>query len=275
MYPQLCFVDAPRGFFRRWISAGTFAALTGILVAFASIDSRADQIYTFSGSGTVGETGHTDSAKATFDVAASGLLTITLQNTTAGGTLSHGDLLNSIVFSLANPTPSSIALNSIALGTGSQQIVVTGSGNNITVSKSNTAPSASTWTTQFNGLTQGSVTYGFGLSDVGQSGIFQNPTGGGGGVNGIAAAGTNFAQAGFKQASPFYSDSLVFQIQLSGVGNGLPTVTNAGFIFGTSGATGGFIPGGSVPEPASLALAAIGIGCAGGVRAIRRKKIQA
>ncbi len=264
----------PNRLCRRLISA-TFAALSGILVAFGPIDSRADQIYTFTGSGTVNETGNTDSAKVTFDVAASGLLTITLQNTTAGGTLSHGDLLNSIVFSLANPTPTGIALNSISLGAGSQQVVVTGSGHSITVSKSNTAPATSTWTTAYNGLTQNHVTYGFGLSDVGQSGIFHNPTGGGGGKNGIAAAGTDFAQSDFKQPSPFYSDTLVFQIQLSGVGNGLPSVTDAGFIFGTSGASQGFIPGVTVPEPTSLALAAIGMGCAGGVRALRRKKILA
>lgn len=271
-------------FCRRLISAATITALSGILIAFGPIDSRADQIYTFTGSGKVGETGNTDSAKATFDVAASGLLTITLQNTTAGGTLSHGDLLNSIVFSLANPTPTGIALNKITLGAGSQQIEVSGSGKNITVTKSNTAPGTSTWTTQLNGLTQNNVTYGFGLSDTGQNGIFQNPSSGQGGKNGIAAAGTNFANSDFKEPSPIYSDTLVFQIQLAGVGNGLPSVTDAGFIFGTNGAgsTGGFIPGTppvnpqtSVPEPTSLALAAIGMGCAGGVRAFRRKKILA
>jgi hypothetical protein len=261
-------------FLRRMISA-TFAAFSATLIAFGPIDSRADQIYTFTGSGYVSETKNTDSAKATFDVAASGLLTITLQNTTAGGSLNHGDLLNSIVFNLANPKPTKIALNSISLGAGSQQIEVSGSGNNITVTTSNTKPGQSTWTTQFNGLTQNNIAYGFGLSDVGQGSTFQNPSGGGGGKNGIAAAGTNFAQSDFKQASPFYSDTLVFQIQLSGVGSSLPTVTDAGFIFGTSGASGGFVPAVSVPEPTSLALAAIGMGCAGGVRALRRKKILA
>lgn len=265
----------PNRFFRRLISAGSFAVLSALLIAFASIDSKADQIYTFTGSGTVGETGNTDSAKATFDIAASGLLTITLQNTTVGGTLSHGDLLNSIVFSLANPTPTGITLNKISLGAGSEQIEVSGSGKNITVDKSTVAPGKSTWTTQFNGLTQNKVTYGFGLSDIGQNGIFQNPTGGAGGKNGIAAAGTNFAQSDFKEPSPFYSDTLVFQVQLAGVGNGMPTVTDAGFIFGTSGASEGFVPAVSVPEPTSLALAAIGMGCAGGVRALRRKKILA
>jgi hypothetical protein len=216
----------------------------------------------FVGSGTNAETGDSVSASALFQISGN-TLTITLQNTTLGGTLLRGDILTGLVWDVSGATPV-LAFPTTALTAGSDIFT-----DKLTSNTSD--PVNGSWTNVL-GATPISQ---YGVAATGFSGAFSVGTivlGTGGVDYGIVSNGTFPALPGSGtsgsfngSAFPLIQDTLKFTLTgISGVSES--QITDVKFLFGTNGT--GIIT--AVPEPGSFAVASIGIAAAGLVGLRRR-----
>jgi hypothetical protein len=242
-------------------------ALTALtFVSLSAPMSPARAAYITSGTGLNPETRNRVSAAATFKVSGN-ILTLTLTNTTAGGTTTRGDVLQGIAFSVAGVNPT-LSLTSIAL---------TNPGSGSTDDRIFTSKKSSNTT----GLLSGSYTTvlgespiaEFGVSSTGFDGAFAagSITRGTGGTDyGIVANGTFPPGAGVNgfsgSAFPLIQDSLTFTFSVTGY-LAESKIEGVKFLFGTDdrGVITGTTP--AVPEPSSLVL----LGSAGAILLAGRK----
>ena len=249
-----------------WFSRSLVAA--GIVALGMTLAAAPCKAGFFVGSGTNAETGDSVSASALFEISAD-TLTITLKNTTLGGTLLRGDILTGLVWDISGATPV-LAFPTTALTAGSDIFTdkttsntsdpVNGSWTNVLgatpISQYGIA------TTGFNGaFSAGTITLGTGGVDYG---IVSNDP-----PNGTFPAPPGSGTSGSFNASafPLIQDTLTFTLTgISGVSQS--QITNVKFLFSTSGA--GIIT--AVPEPGSFALASIGLAAAGLVGLRRRMR---
>jgi len=218
------------------------------------------------GSGLNPETGNVVSGQAEFSVSGN-FLTVTLTNTTAGGTLAQGDSLTGVVFDVDGGSPT-LSLTSIVL-TGGSTIHTSASAIN------NAAALSGSWTTA---LSSGAA-YDFGVATTGFNGLFQAGTitrGNSSANYGLIATGTSLAH-GFPKF-PYIENSLTFTFS-GALGLTDSQFDNVKLLFGTDGT--GLINAPppepevnihSTPEPGTLALAAMG--GVGLCFAARRRKLQ-
>ena len=251
-----------------WFSRSLVAA--GIVALGMTLAAAPCKAGFFVGSGTNAETGDSVSASALFEISAD-TLTITLKNTTLGGTLLRGDILTGLVWDISGATPV-LAFPTTALTAGSDIFTdkttsntsdpVNGSWTNVLgatpISQYGVA------TTSFNGaFSAGTITLGTGGVDYG---IVSNDP-----PNGTFPAPPGSGTSGSFNASafPLIQDTLTFTLTgISGVSQS--QITNVKFLFGTDGT--GIITATAVPEPGSFALASIGLAAAGLVGLRRRMR---
>ena len=98
-----------------WFSRSLVAA--GIVALGMTLSAAPCKADVFVGSGTNAETGDSVSASALFEISGD-TLTITLKNTTLGGTLLRGDILTGLVWDISGATPV-LAFPTTALTAGS------------------------------------------------------------------------------------------------------------------------------------------------------------
>lgn len=230
------------------------------MAAFPSVASAGPLL----GTGLNPETGNTVSGQIEFSVTGN-ILSVTLTNTTAGGTLAQGDSLTGFVFDVVGASPT-LSLTSIALTAGSS-IHTSASAIN------NASPLSGSWTSS---LASGGA-YDFGAATTGFGGLFQAGTitrGNASANYGLIATGTSLAH-GFPRF-PYIENSLTFTFS-GALGLTDSQFTNVHLLFGTDG-TGVITPPPpevnihSTPEPGTLALAAMG--GVGMLFMARRRKAQ-
>jgi hypothetical protein len=220
------------------------------------------------GSGTNAETGDSVSASALFAISAD-TLTITLKNTTPGGTLLRGDILTGLAWDISGATP---VLAFPTTGLNARSDIFTDK-----ITSNTSDPVNGSWTnvlgatpisqygittTGFNGaFSAGTITLGTGGVDYG---IVSNDS-----PNGTFPAPPGSGTSGSFNASafPLIQDTLTFK--LTGVSGVLESqITNVKFLFGSDGT--GIITASAVPEPGSLTLSGIGLAAAG-LACLRRR----
>ena len=230
-----------------WFSKYSVAA--GIAALCMSLAGAPCKAGSFAGSGINAETGDTVAASAVFEISGD-TLTITLTNTTAGGSLLRGDILTGLVWNINGAAPV-LGFPTTALTAGSEIFTsktasntsdpVNGSWTNVLgatpISQYGVA------TTGFNGaFAAGTITLGSGGVDYGavSNGTFPAPPGSG--------TSGSFNASAF----PLIQDTLTFTLTgISGVSQ--PQITDVKFLFGTSG--DGIVTASAVPEPSTIVLA--------------------
>jgi hypothetical protein len=228
-----------------WFSnCSVAAAIAALCVCLAGAPCKAGS---FTGSGINAETGDSVAASALFEISGD-TLTITLTNTTLGGTLLRGDVLTGLVWDISGATPV-LAFPTTALTAGSDIFT--------DKTTSNTSdPVNGSWTNVL-GATPISQ---YGVATTGFSGAFNagTITLGSGIDYGIVSNGTFPAPPGsgtsgsFNLGFPLIQDTLTFTLTgISGVSQS--QITNVKFLFGTSGE--GIVTGTAVPEPSTIVLA--------------------
>ena len=233
-----------------WKQLG-LAALTFVSLSAAMNTVRAD--YVTSGTGKNIETGNQVAAAATFKVSGS-ILTLTLTNTTVGGTTRRGDVLQGIAFNIGGINPV-LSLTNIALTSpGSSS-----TDDRIFTSKTSANTSDPLSGSYTNVLGTNSIAE-FGVSSTGFNGAFAAGSitrGTGGADYGIVAAGTFPPGSGVNgfsgSAFPLIQESLTFTFQVNG-NLAESQLEGIKFLFGTAGT--GVINASTpaVPEPSSLVL---------------------
>ena len=249
-----------------WFSRSLVAA--GIVALGMTVASAPCKAGSFVGSGTNPGTADSVSASALFAISGD-TLTITLKNTTPGGTLLRGDILTGLVWDISGATPV-LAFPTTALTAGSDIFTdkttsntsdpVNGSWTNVLgatpISQYGVA------TTGFNGaFSAGTITLGTSGVDYGI--VSNNPP------NGTFPAPPGSGTSGSFNASafPLIQDTLTFTLTgISGVSQS--QITDVKFLFGSDGT--GIIT--AVPEPGSFTLAGIGLAAAGLVGLRRRMR---
>lgn len=228
---------------------------TAALIFLAAAQTRADYVFV-TPSGSKDTSGDPVSAQADFSVG-KGTITVTLSNLQVN-IKDAGQLLSDLSFTING-------------GDNTGSSYTSGSGTQVTINGSGVPTLGK------------SVDPAWGFSTSGNNGFTLNGLGGANtpkdtiiGPPGTSGDYTNAngSIAGNKAHNPFISETATFIIAAPDVTSST-SIASATFSFGT--ASGDNIDGivKPVPEPTSLALAAIGMGCAGGVRALRRKKILA
>lgn len=226
-----------------------------VLIFLAAAQTRADYVFV-TPSGSNDTNGDPVSAKADFVVGA-GKITVTLSNLQAS-IKDAGQLLSDLTFTIKG-------------GDNGDSLYTSGSGTQVTISGTGVPTLGSTVNPKWRFSAPG--TNGFTLDGLSGANTPKDTIIGPPGTNGDYS-NANGSIAGNHAHNPFISETATFVISAPDV-TASTSIASATFSFGT--ASGDNIDGKLVhaPEPTSLALAAIGLGCAGGVRALRRKKIQA
>ena len=221
-------------------------ALVSGLLLFPGASQAVTLSFTGSGTNTYSGNSNPLSAGVVFDYNGAGLLTVTLQNTVAGGAYVPSDVLTSVLWTDSSGV--SITPSSAALGAGSTLTNAPGSydlGKEGEYSGSISGPS---------GTNSGISTSGLGLFGSGNFSPGGNPTDG---MNYGIISGVNGAANPAVNGGIFALDTMVFTLSV-GAGFNLSSISNVFFQYGTAldeprltGVPGG---GGGVPEPGLVAL---------------------
>ena len=247
----------------KWSGFLALAVIVGLMPA----SSHATVIFT--GTGLNPETGNVNTVSAASSFTITGnTLTLTLSNTTLGGTLRRGDVLQGVAFDISGPNPS-LSLSNVMLTDATDRIFTSKTASNTS------NPLGGSYTN----VLGSSPIAEFGVSSSGFSGAFAagNLNRGNGGTDyGIVADGTFPAPPGSgtnnsfnNSAFPLIQNSLTFTLNgIAGISES--QIQNVKFLFGTDG-TGVVSARGVVPEPASLTLLGLG-GAFLGANALRRRR---
>jgi hypothetical protein len=241
-------------------------AVAGIMVLGMTVGAAPCKAGFFTSSGINAETGDTVAGSAVFKISGD-TLTITLKNTTLGGTLLRGDILTGLVWDINSATPV-LAFPTTSLTMGSETFTekttsttsepVNGSWTNVLgatpISQYGVA------TTGFGGaFSSGTITLGTGGVDYG---IISNDP-----PNGTFPAPPGSGTSGSFNASafPLTQDTLTFTLTgISGVSES--QISNVKLLFGTEGTgiiTTTVVTTTVVPEPGTFTVIGIGLGAAG------------